>query len=77
MLDGHLAKHDKRSAKVLQHLDRPKTAWQLLYEVLPHLAQDQVFLGMCEVVGHLHRLELEGKVAMAQTDDGVRRFRRA
>ena len=76
LLDDHLAKHDKRSRKVLQHLDRPKTAWQLLYEVLPHLAHDQQFLGMCEVVGHLHRLELEGKVAMAEDEGGVRRFRR-
>ena len=74
LLDGHLAKHDKRSRRVLEHLDRPKTAWQLLYEVLPHLAHDQVFLGVCEVVGHLHRLELEGKVRMTEGDDGVRRF---
>jgi glyoxylase-like metal-dependent hydrolase (beta-lactamase superfamily II) len=77
LLDSHLGKHDRRSAKVLGHLDRPKTAWQLLYEVLPHLAHDQVFLGMCEVVGHLHRLELEGKVRMTMGEDGLRRFVRA
>jgi glyoxylase-like metal-dependent hydrolase (beta-lactamase superfamily II) len=77
LLDGHLEKHAKRSRRVLEHLDRPKTAWQLLYEVLPHLAHDQVFLGMCEVVGHLHRLELEGKVRMALGPDGIRRFSRA
>lgn len=77
LLDGHLEKHERRSRRVLGHLDRPKTAWQLLYEVLPHLAHDQVFLGMCEVVGHLHKLELEGKVRMVEGDDGVRRFSRA
>lgn len=76
LLDGHLEKHQRRNVKVLQHLDRPKTAWQLLYEVLPHLAHDQVFLGMCEVVGHLHKLELEGKVGLQVGDDGVRRFSR-
>lgn len=73
LLDGHLAKHQRRSARVLEHLDRPKTAWQLLYEVLPHLAHDQTFLGMCEVVGHLHHLEIEGKVGQIKSD-GVRRF---
>lgn len=73
LLDDHLAKHHRRSAKVLSHLDRPKTAWQLLYEVLPHLAHDQEFLGLCEIVGHLHHLEIDGKVGEAE-QDGVRRF---
>jgi len=73
LLDGHVGKHQRRSAKVLSHLDRPKTAWQLLPEVLPHLAHDQVFLGMCEVVGHLHHLEIEGK-AKAIDAGGVRTF---
>ncbi len=76
LLDGHLAKHNRRSAKVLGHLDRPKSAFQILPEVLPHLAHDQVFLGMCEVVGHLHHLELEGK-ARTVKDGGVTRFVRA
>lgn len=76
LLDSHISKHEKRSAKVLAALDRPHTAWELLYKVLPHLANDQVFLGMCEIVGHLHRLELEGKVRVGETD-GVRRFHRA
>lgn len=77
LLDGHLEKHHRRSAKVLAHLDRPKTAFQLLYEVLPHLAHDQVFLGMCEVVGHLHHLEIEGKAKGTLDEAGVRRFARA
>lgn len=76
LLDGHLEKHHRRSAKVLSHLDRPRTAFQLLPEVLPHLAHDQVFLGMCEVVGHLHHLELEGK-AKSTDAAGIRRFTRA
>ncbi|MES2154549.1 MAG: MBL fold metallo-hydrolase [bacterium] len=75
LLDVHLAKHEKRGRKILEHLDRPKTAWQLLPEVLPHLAHDQRFLGMCEVVGHLHLLELEGRAAWSE-QDGARRFRR-
>lgn len=76
LLDTHLEKHQRRSAKVLAHLDRPRTAYQLLPEVLPHLAHDQVFLGMCEVVGHLHHLEVEGRVRV-QAGEGPRRFVRA
>lgn len=77
LLDGHLEKHHRRSARVLGRLDRPRTAFQLLPEVLPHLAHDQVFLGMCEVVGHLHHLELEGKAKASTDEAGVRRFSRA
>ena len=75
LLDGHLEKHNRRTAKVLAALDAPRTAWELLPRVLPHLAHDQVFLGMCEMVGHLHLLELEGKVRVHESD-GVRRFGR-
>ena len=72
LLDGHLDKHGKRSAKVLAALDRPKTAFQLLPDVLPHLAHDQVFLGMCEVVGHLRHLEIQGKAKPVAADGLVR-----
>lgn len=76
LLDGHLAKHERRSARVLANLDRPKSAWQLLPDVLPHLAHDQTFLGMCEVVGHLHHLELQGKVRKQRDEAGGQRFER-
>jgi glyoxylase-like metal-dependent hydrolase (beta-lactamase superfamily II) len=76
LLDGHEAKHARRRAKVLAQLDAPRTAWELLPRVLPHLAHDQTFLGMCEVVGHLHALELDG-VARRRGQDGVRRFVRS
>lgn len=77
LIDDHLAKHHSRSLRILERLDRPKTTWQLLPEVLPHLAHDQKFLGMCEVVGHLHNLEIDGKVKeIRRDDDGVRRFER-
>lgn len=63
LLDHHLGKHEARSRKVLAALDAPRTAWELLPRVLPHLAEDQTFLGLCEVIGHLHRLEEEGLAA--------------
>jgi len=73
LLEGHLEKHRRRGAKVLAALDAPRTAWELLPRVLPHLAHDQVFLGMCEVVGHLHDLEAQGLVRERE-EAGVRRF---
>jgi hypothetical protein len=41
--------------------------------VLPHLARGQTFLGMCEVVGHLHALQADG-LAQERVEGGVRRF---
>ncbi|MEA3202958.1 MAG: hypothetical protein QOI63_624 [Thermoplasmata archaeon] len=76
LLDGHEAKHQRRRERILAHLDTPRTAWELLPRVLPHLAHDQTFLGMCEVVGHLHALEIDG-LARRRDGDGVRRFVRA
>lgn len=77
VLDGHLAKHQRRRTRVLEHLDVPRTAWELLPRVLPHLASDQTFLGMCEVVGHLNALDIDGMVRRMDASDGVRRFVRA
>lgn len=76
LLDNHLVKHERRGKRILERLDRPKTAWQLMAEVLPHLAKEQTFLGMCEVVGHLHLLELEGRATMSE-QEGQRRFVRS
>ncbi len=73
LLDGHLAKHEARARKVLSFLDAPRTAWELLPRVLPHLVEDQTFLGLCEMVGHLHRLEDSG-LARMRVVDGARRF---
>jgi glyoxylase-like metal-dependent hydrolase (beta-lactamase superfamily II) len=75
LLDDHLERHHRRSRRVLQALDRPRTAWELLPRVLPHLAEGQAFLGMCEVVGHLHRLVDQG-LATQEEAAGLRRFRR-
>lgn len=75
LLDGHLEKHGRRSRRVLDALETPRTAWELLPRVLPHLAQGQTFLGMCEVVGHLHALEIDGLASMREAE-GVRRFSR-
>jgi glyoxylase-like metal-dependent hydrolase (beta-lactamase superfamily II) len=75
LLDDHIAKHEARSKRILDHLDEPRTAWELLPQVFPRLAGDESFLGMCEVVGHLHALEEKG--AAHRIPNGVRRFAKA
>ena len=76
LLDHHVGKHERRRQRILDALDAPRTAWELLPRVLPHLAHDQTFLGMCEVVGHLNALDIDGLVRRSEMD-GVRRFVRA
>ncbi len=75
VLDLHAARHEKRAKRILEHLDQPRTAWQLLPRVFPpKLGQDQWFLAMADLVGHLHALEIEGRVRA--TTNGVRVFSR-
>jgi glyoxylase-like metal-dependent hydrolase (beta-lactamase superfamily II) len=71
VLDAHAAKHERRRARVLAALDAPHSAYALLPRVLPHLAHGQAFLGMCEVVGHLHALALDGEVRERKTPAGI------
>lgn len=74
LLDHHLKRHHDRSKHVLDTVrGAPKTAWQVAQKVLPHLKEDQAFLGVCEVVGHLHALEAAGAVS-SRNDEGTRTF---
>ncbi len=76
ILDYHLEFHEQRRQRILSLLDRPKSAWQLFPEVFPGLDNKAAhFMGMTEIVGHLHSLEIDGLVAVS--NDGVRRFVRA
>ncbi|MGB1586412.1 MAG: MBL fold metallo-hydrolase [Thermoplasmatota archaeon] len=75
VLDHHLERHRRRRHKILDLLDRPKTAWQLFPDVFPGLhGEDHHFMGMAEIVGHLHSLQIDGLVTC--DDDGVRRWMR-
>ncbi|MHB8633434.1 MAG: MBL fold metallo-hydrolase, partial [Thermoplasmatota archaeon] len=62
LVEGHLAKHALRSERMRLQLDEPRTAWEVLGRVFPKLGRGQTFLGICEVVGHLHALEAAGRV---------------
>lgn len=78
VLDRHLQHHADRRRRILEALDRPRTGHQLFPVVFPGLDSDAaLFMGMAEVVGHLHSLEMDGLAERTTGDDGVRRYRRA
>lgn len=63
ILDRQLAQHADRRRRILRALHRPKTAWQLFPEIFPGLHRDNhYFMGMAEIVGHLHSLHIDGLV---------------
>lgn len=77
VLDRHLSFHEERRNKILAVLHRPKTAYQVMRELYPEWTSDpKLFMGMAEIVGHLHSLEADGKVRRQEDADGGRRFTR-
>lgn len=76
VLDRHIGLHEQRRRRIVQALDKPKTARQLFPVVFPGLDGDAaLFMGMAEIVGHLNAAEIDGLVVQ-ETVDGVRRYRR-
>lgn len=74
ILDTHLESHRQRRARILAELARPLSAWQLFARIFPHKNDTQNhFLGMAELVGHLHSMEMDGLVRRDDAD-GLRRF---
>lgn len=74
VLDHHLDRHRARRELIVSLLDRPKTAWQLFPDVFPGLhGEDHHFMGMAEIVGHLHSLEIDGRITCNELD-GIRRW---
>lgn len=73
VLDHHLHNHEARRRRILAFLSEPRTAHQVFRHLFPGLDHDAgLFMGMAEVVGHLHALEIDGLAR--RVGDGVRRF---
>ncbi len=78
VLDHHLDAHAARRDRILTLLDHPRSGHAVFRRLFPGLDGDgALFMGMAEVVGHLHALELDGRVRMEAGPDGVRRYVRA
>ena len=74
ILDDHLGRHEKRRQVILSLLARPRTGYGLFPLVFPGLDGDPaLFMGMAEIVGHLHALEMDGLVRR-QDETGIRHF---
>ncbi len=73
LIDTHLDHHESRRTKILAELDAPRSAWELFPKIFPGKNHgEHHFLGMAELVGHLHSLEIDGLVQ--RDGDEPRRF---
>ncbi|MBI3734804.1 MAG: MBL fold metallo-hydrolase [Chloroflexi bacterium] len=58
--------HEQRAERIAALLDQgERTAYQLVQEMFPRLADFDIFLGLSEVIGHLDILQLQGRVIEA------------
>ncbi|MGB0651666.1 MAG: MBL fold metallo-hydrolase [Thermoplasmatota archaeon] len=74
LIDRHLGWHEDRAQRIVAALERPRTAYELLPIIFPGLTQDgQLFMAMADLVGHLHALELDGRIS-SRDQEGIRRF---
>ena len=74
LIDERLRMHERRATKIHRLLaERPRTAYELAYEMWGNVAVTQAFLTLSEVLGHLDLLEADGNVR-EHDDDGVVRF---
>lgn len=72
------AHHAARFAELLQALDRPKSAGDVLQVLFRRpLDAHQMFFAMGEAIAHLHYLYYAGKVRRTVGDDGIVRYARA
>ncbi len=76
IIDHHLDMHEKRRRAILDALDQPRTAFEVLPRIFPKGRGTAFhFMGMAEIVGHLHAAEKDGLVERVEVD-GVRQYRR-
>ena len=70
--------HDERLAKIVDNLDRPKPAADLIETLFPfEFDGHQLGFAMGEVIAHLNRLVHAGEVGRVDGDDGIVRYRQA
>jgi len=70
-----LDQHERRAQKILEALERPRTAADVGRDLWRHVPVTQAYLVLSEVLGHLDLLEERGAVR-AEEDGGVVRYAR-
>lgn len=74
LIDERLRMHERRAKKIHGLLaERPRTAYELAYEMWGNVAVTQAYLTISEVLGHVDLLLRDGRVT-EQIRDGIARF---
>lgn len=74
LIDERLRMHERRAKKIHGLLaERPRTAYELAYEMWGNVAVTQAYLTISEVLGHIDLLLRDGRVT-EQIRDGIARF---
>ena len=74
LIDERLHMHERRATKIHGLLaERPRTAYELAYEMWGNVAVTQAYLTISEVLGHVDLLLREGRVVERVTA-GIARF---
>jgi len=70
LVERRLDMHERRAQKILEALDRPRTAADVGRDLWRHVPVTQAYLVLSEVLGHLDLLEERGAV-LPEERDGV------
>jgi glyoxylase-like metal-dependent hydrolase (beta-lactamase superfamily II) len=74
LIDERLRLHERRAEKIHRLIaERPRTAYELAYEMWGNVAVTQAYLTISEVLGHIDLLLADGRAVEAE-DDGIARF---
>ena len=74
LIDERLRMHERRATKIHGLIaERPRTAYELAYEMWGNVAVTQAYLTISEVLGHVDLLLGDGR-AVEQIKDGIARF---
>ncbi len=77
LIDERLRLHDRRAKKIHGLIaERPRTAYELAYEMWGNVAVTQAYLTISEVLGHVDLLLRDG-LAGERIQDGIARFEAA
>jgi glyoxylase-like metal-dependent hydrolase (beta-lactamase superfamily II) len=74
LIDERMRLHERRAERILRLIaDRPRTAYELAYEMWGNVAVTQAYLTISEVLGHIDLLLRDGRV-VEREQDGIARF---
>ncbi|MGH2852974.1 MAG: MBL fold metallo-hydrolase [Solirubrobacteraceae bacterium] len=77
LIDERMRLHERRAERIHRLIaERPRTAYELAYEMWGNVAVTQAYLTISEVLGHVDLLLQDGRVVERQ-EDGIARFETA